>query len=421
MIKIRKSKDFDENAIPVDPFWNTGEEKELKMHRIHAYPAKFPSFITTKALQYAKEKGVDLKRIADIFCGCGTVAYEAKRNGIPFWGCDINPVATMIAKAKGQSYNTWRLLDYFDKIVYTYKTVHMQIAPYSTTHERIKYWFDLYNYRNLAKLRNAIDYVIPANSKYHTFFLVALSNILKPTSRWLTKSIKPQLDPNKIAKNVLTAFQDQCEFSILASEESDAKDITKIHIETSDFLSPRLRKPKVNMIITSPPYVTSYEYADLHQLSFIWFGNDKDYKILKAGSIGSHHRYSEIEKDINRLNNCGKETVNRLAIVNKSKARAVAKYFLDIQATANAAYAMLDSNGIILFVIGNTKYSGVTINNAGHLIESIFAAGFKGVNISKRKISKKILTPYRDQKGRFTSNANGRKVYSEEFIIIGHK
>ena len=40
--------------IPIDPFWNLSDSKELKMHRIHAYPAKFPAFITSKALMYLK-------------------------------------------------------------------------------------------------------------------------------------------------------------------------------------------------------------------------------------------------------------------------------------------------------------------------------------------------------------------------------
>jgi len=55
------------------------------------------------------------------------------------------------------------------------------------------------------------------------------------------------------------------------------------------------------------------------------------------------------------------------------------------------------------------------------LSEALFNAGFTEVSVTKRKISNKILTPYRDKWGKFTSNANGRKVYSEEFIIIGRK
>ena len=48
-------------------------------------------------------------------------------------------------------------------------------------------------------------------------------------------------------------------------------------------------------------------------------------------------------------------------------------------------------------------------------------SGFSDIEISKRKISKKILTPYRDTRGRFTTDSNSRKVYSEEFILIGRK
>ena len=83
--------------VKESPFWSKHSDPELKIHRIHAYPAKFPAFITSKALAFAKSKGVRVKTIGDVFCGCGTVAFEARRNGIDFWGCDINPVATLIA------------------------------------------------------------------------------------------------------------------------------------------------------------------------------------------------------------------------------------------------------------------------------------------------------------------------------------
>ena len=81
----------------------------------------------------------------------------------------------------------------------------------------------------------------------------------------------------------------------------------------------------------------------------------------------------------------------------------------------------MNSNGAALFVIGNTEYKTVRIDNAKHLAESLLDAGFSSLHVSKRKISNKILTPYRDKRGKFTTNANGRKVYSEEFIIVGRK
>ena len=41
----------------------------------------------------------ELPNIIDPFCGGGTIPLEAKRLGLPAFGCDLNPVATLITKA----------------------------------------------------------------------------------------------------------------------------------------------------------------------------------------------------------------------------------------------------------------------------------------------------------------------------------
>src|ERR1019366_7667032 len=87
------------------PFWSSCNDPEMRIHRIHAYPAKFPAFITSKALSFARAHSFRVRTIADVFCGCGTVAFEARRNAIDFWGCDINPVATLIASVKSNYYD----------------------------------------------------------------------------------------------------------------------------------------------------------------------------------------------------------------------------------------------------------------------------------------------------------------------------
>lgn len=420
MITITNISKFDFESIPVDTFWNTGAEKESKMHRIHAYPAKFPAFITTKALEYANLHGYPVKTIADIFCGCGTTAFEAKRNNIVFWGCDINPVATLIAKAKSRKYQHWRLekylkliLDYFDSVPIT--------DLYTSANERLQYWYNRGQFNDLAHLKSAILNITPANSDYNLFFLCAFSNILKPTSVWLTKSIKPQVDPVKKAADVVTSFKEQCQFMFAANIENNGLSNSMSEIVTGSFLSCDTSTPKVDMIITSPPYVTSYEYADLHQLSTLWLDFTDDYRNLREGAIGSLHHEYNFTREWKRLNITGNKIVSLLLDQHKSKARSVAKYFLDMQKVAEKSFGMLNEKGLALFVIGNTEYKGVRIDNAKHLAESLKTVGFKIVQTTKRKISKKILTPYRDKLGKFSSDGSGRKVYSEEFILIGRK
>jgi hypothetical protein len=175
------------------------------------------------------------------------------------------------------------------------------------------------------------------------------------------------------------------------------------------------------MIITSPPYVTSYEYADLHQLSSLWLDYTDDYRKLRTGSIGSLHHVYNFDRELKRLNQTGTNIVFRLLDKDKAKARSVAKYFLDMQQMAKTCQSMLSDKGMALFVIGNTEYKGIRVNNARHLTEALIESGFSKFFITKRKISKKILTPYRDEFGKFTTDNNSRKIYSEEFIVIGKK
>src|SRR5260370_16293532 len=120
-------------------FWSKGGEQELRIHRIHAYPAKFPAFITTKALAFAKSRRMKVERIGDVFCGCGTVAFEARRNGIDFWGCDINPVATLIASVKSSAYDPQKLQDYHEKIIAKFSRATTRVRLSDTPIPRLDY------------------------------------------------------------------------------------------------------------------------------------------------------------------------------------------------------------------------------------------------------------------------------------------
>ncbi len=418
MIQVVDALSMDFENIDIDPFWNVGSEQEHKWHRIHAYPAKFPAFITQKAIQYAKNLGININCVADIFCGCGTVAFETKRLGLDFWGCDLNPTAVLIAKAKSGSYHKSTIDDYYRKIITLYDEKYTTNCTIDNINERIAYWFDAQTIYDLSLLKSCILDSIPQGSIYRYYFLCAFSNILKPTSRWLTKSIKPQIDYQKKPANVRQAFVSQC--SIMAKavlENSVNYPQSKTIIECKNAMTIR-KKGFTELIITSPPYVTSYEYADLHQLSTLWLGYANDYRELRHNSIGSVYGNLEIDKFEN-LNKSGKSIFNKLSAVDKSKARNVAKYYLDIQKIAKICKNALTSGGMALMVIGNTEYKGVHIDNVKHLTESMYNSGFSEVMVTKRKITGKILTPYRDENGRFSSCENKRKVYSEEFIVVG--
>jgi len=413
----------DLDNLEVSEDWNFAETKEDRVHKIHAYPAKFPAFLTTKAISYARETGLEINTIGDVFCGCGTVAYEAKKANINFWGCDINPVATLIAEVKSSTYKAESIQTMIGEImeVYDRQLAEKVEVDMSIVLDRIKYWYTDSSIVSLTYLKNSIHEVKPRDGKYKRFFLVAFSNILKASSRWLTKSIKPTIDKNKKEIDIRKAYVKQVKSMMKAFEESSIDNDIKPDINTKNVLKTENDDVQLDLVVTSPPYVTSYEYADLHQLSTVWLDFVRDFRDLRKGTIGSVYDVVDFKKDVNELNSTGEHIVFQLYPKDKARSKSAARYYVDMQKVVGISFDKLNEDGFAVFVIGNTEYKGVRIDNTQHLMESMYAEGFRNLEVIKRKISNKILTPYRDKSGKFTNSSNGRKIYAEEFIVIGKK
>lgn len=408
--------------IPIRKTWNNQLADELLMHRIHVYPAKFPSFLISKALHYAARHGVEVKTIGDIFCGCGTTALEARRKNKDFWGCDINPVATLITRVKRDNFDETTINQIFERIISHYSIAQYTVPRRIIKNERIRYWFKLDQICNLYHLLMAIK-KSTREGKYRNFFLVAFSNILKRTSLWLTKSIKPTKAKVKFHHPVLKTFKAQCRMMLKATREVNGNVVGKQRtiIRNANFLSLRPKKPFLDLLITSPPYVTSYEYADLHQLSALWLGYTSDYKSLRKGSIGSG-LFPTIRKDEEeQLDSEAIGIYESMLRRHVRGPRSALKYFIDMKKTINKSFSIVNPGGIAIFVIGNTSYKGVYVDNAKYLAKCMIQTGFQRVDVFKRKISSKILTPYRDKTGKFSSNKKHRKVYGYEFVVTGRK
>lgn len=419
-VNVHNFRTLDFDSIAIQPEWNLPEKRENRMHSIHAYPAKFPAFITTKAIERATQKGIIVNNIADIFCGCGTVAFESVCAGRNFWGYDINPVATLIASTKSQTYDDDIIGAYYLRILKTFERCKIDEQNSVYQNERINYWFSKSQIDLLLRLRTAIHESVD-NPIYLKFFLCAFSNILKSCSKWLTKSIKPQVDPHKTPKIPIEAFAIQ--INMMRKAIKEIEHIQGVaNISTANFLEQEFVEPFIDLVVTSPPYVTSYEYADLHQLSTLWLGYTEDFKTFREGTIGSLFHSEDFKLNLDKLNETGIGIVTSLAKEDRRKAKSVAQYYVDMQLAVNKVVKMLNRNGACLFVIGNTEYKGIHINNAQHLVECLINEGFNNIEVDRRKISNKILTPYRDTNGKFASIAeSSRKIYSEEFVIFAQK
>ena len=422
--------------LPLRKEWSFRDAQRKEMyahtHSYHRYPAKFIPQIVKQLIASYAPTGKEV--ICDPFGGCGTTLVEAKISGRKSVGFDINPIAKLITQVKITPISP-RLLDkYRLEFVENLDSASNKRIKH---HERISYWFDAHTTKKLDAIYLAIKKI--KNSDVKKFFLCAFSHNLKNSSRWLMKSIKPTIDKRKTVPDPKESFLRHLDSMIRKNREfyDELSATNHLHVKAAMYRrdSTRvlpLRSNSVDLIITSPPYVTSYEYADLHQLSLLWFGDDprhfkkwhrfsNDFNDFRKQFIGTTYKQTSggvLESII------AQSIVDKLVEVDRPLAADVANYFSDVNKALAEMYRILKPGGKACVIVGNTALRGVEILNAEVAAEQMSRLGFQKVDFIKREVSNKMITPWRDGKtGKFTNLDNPRKkrVYECEYVIVMEK
>ena len=398
-------------------------------HDYHKYPAKFIPQLAQRLILENSNPG-DL--VCDPFMGSGTTLLEAIINSRRACGSDIHPLSVLISKAKITSIEPNYLKEQISLLLTkisaelenksemkTFRTADP--SRFMPDNKKIDYWFPEEQKRDLGIILSRINCL--DDQKIGTFLLCAFSNILKVCSRWLMKSIKPTIDRHKVIADAYRSFVIQTKRMSIKNEELwnriGPKEAECI-IHNADARKINLQDESAALIVTSPPYVTSYEYMDLHQLSSIWFRYIDKLIDFRSRFIGSVHKTSSGGKLYSKF---AKAIVSELDSVDIKEANAVEQYFLEMQECFQEMYRIVKQTGRICVIIGNTQLRRVSINNAEVFIESMYEIGFKTHKVIKRTVPHKILPLTRDEKtGRFcTTLVANRFAYPSEYILIMEK
>jgi len=393
-------------------------------HGYHRYPAKFLPNVVKKIIEdYAPDCNV----IADLFAGCGTTLVEAKAHGKSSIGTDINPVAQLITKVKTTPIEPTELQQSYDAIIASFD--YYDEADYINIkkHERIDYWFFPSEKAKIAFLFSLVNKA-KIDEETKDFFYVCISHILKNCSKWLQSSTKPQIDPDKTIPSPFDEFKRHCQKMIKNNrayyDELAARGFLGVQcdIRLEDARHTSIADGSVDVIITSPPYVTSYEYADIHQLTGYWMDYIPNMQEFRKRFIGTSYS-GNISLEVHG-SELGQKIVNELAEKSKHIARDVAQYFNDMQEVSLEMVRILAQSGQVCIVIGNTKIKDVQIKSAEVFYDFLRNAGMHEVAVIKRSIPHKLMPTLRDTvTGKFTKldNPNCKKVYPNEYVIIMQK
>ncbi len=432
---------FSEKGIDEDwSFKDTKPSERAKWsHGYHRYPAKFIPQLVEKLLEEYIEKNQTKVKVNDPFFGCGTTIVSAIANGYYASGTDINKIAYLITKVKSTPIEPQllknRVEDFLAKIkVITSKQTTLLDYQNKTNQtiipeqhkERIDYWFKKDTQLILGKILKIINE--EADNCIRDFLLVCFSHCLKNCSIWLMGSTKPTRDLKKKIPDIYSTFKRQLNVMVKGNENFFSSVPVAVRTNPEKYLNIKIGDARlqpvennsVDIIITSSPYVTSYEYADLHQLSTIWLNLTEDLAKYKKEFIGTSYKKSEMEIQEETI---AEDIVKKLQVKDKKLADNVQTYFTDMKQVFDESYRILKKGCRCCYVIGNTKLRGIEILNAEVFAELLQYSGFEFERLIKREIHSKLLPQSRDEKtGKFANNHNADSiVYPVEYIVIGLK
>ncbi|GIV07202.1 MAG: DNA methyltransferase C1 [Fimbriimonadales bacterium] len=415
-------------------FWDfTQRQTGYVTHSYHRYPAKFIPQLAARLIETYSRPG---ECVIDPFMGSGTTLVEAKLLRRPCLGVDINPVAYWVARAKTQAIEPSVLeeaqtrvseqLRYCSQLaLFDTPTPVSSAAQTDKWHERLHYWFPSETLHQLSQIQRVIDDL--ENEQLRTFFYCALSHILKSVSYWHDRSVKPMRRLDKPIPDARVVFlrharrmaRGNREFWDLLRLREALETPTRIYCADARCLP--VQDESATLIVTSPPYVTSYEYADLHQLSVLWFGWATDQREFREQFIGRSNGVAH--PHIPHGSSLAERIIGQIGETNPRKAREVALYFGEMRACFVEMRRVLRPNGSACIVIGNTHLCGVEVQNAQVFAEQLYNLGFRIERVILREIPSKILPRTRDKAtGKFAKTGEADYIaYPTEYILIARK
>ena len=370
---------------------------EYSTHGLHSYPAQLIPQIPRYFLQKISRKNED-STVLDPFCGTGTVMVEAMHNGWNSVGVEINPVAALMAKVKTTAIHKEILEEKLESIVSLFNELNGDEAELPEFQNR-DYWFNKRNARILAKIKYCISSI--SDRDIADFYKVVFSSIIKDASNADPRIYVPVLPrpeyrvdvpdpwPLFIAK-ARKSINSLVEFSKMISNPKASCDIYCEDIR--DF---EVDLQNVDLVISSPPYISAQKYVRSTRLEAYWLGCDKNEQLeTNKKSIGTERvskRYcAEMHHTGLRNLDC---ILRKIYEKNRERAGITSKYFVEMKTVLKKTFSILSPKGILVIVVGSNTVANYKLKTFKFLMNMCEVIGFSVERIMiDRIISRGLMT-----------------------------
>ncbi len=338
-------------------------ERNRATHLIHRYPAKLIHHIPNLFIgnsMFSKPGEV----VADTFCGSGTVLLEAmlsQRNAVGF---ELNPISALISKVKTTPLDPLMLQTKAERLFRIIEECNSEGE--AEWFPNIDFWFTPKGRKDLTKIKKAIHYA-GFERDFTDFFLVCFSSIVRTVS-----NADPRISPPVYSKRMhkmlkgkrrpdaVKCFRESVKINIQRMEKFwnlwDHSCSTKVRNCDSRKLT--IADECVDLVITSPPYMSAQKYFRSMRLEFFWLdlGTSDEFVSLDSKAIGTERIKS---KDYSEFQKTGIEKADTLLEdifkENPERAYMAAKYFNDMRLVSDEVYRVLKEGKFFVMVVGNNS------------------------------------------------------------------
>lgn len=228
-------------------------------------------------------------------------------------------------------------------------------------------WFPHECQRQIASIVQSID-SLAGEPEVGDFFRLALSSTIVCRSSPVTWSVdlshgRARRRPDKPTGDAIALFTTRLERITRMLEGAPQKQMASSTTSLGDArdLSDKVDSQSVDLVVTSPPYLSAIDYIRAHKFSLVWMGwTVRDLTELRAALIGSeriagwrprHGLPDELKGIIH-------------SVPDPRRGRIVARYFDDLLGVLREIARVLRTGGHAILTLGTGIVRGVTINIA---------------------------------------------------------
>ena len=396
-----------------------GTDGKYASHGWHPFPAKFPPQLPKFFIEHLS----DVEDVVfDPMLGSGTTLVEAMRLGRRVIGCDIDPLARMIAAAKLTPIEAVKTLQTGYRIIDAAKRDYWQNRDAlerelsmrfdGKTEEFVNYWFLPQQQLELIALLQHIE-AVPAHSedsatslnqkRIRDFLRVVFSStiIAKSGGVSLARDLahtRPHRDTNKKPNSAFAEFAKRLERNLTAYDRSRLKSQitdTPFQIRAASVEKTGLATASVDLIVTSPPYANNaIDYMRAHKFSLVWFGwKIADLTKIRAQYLG-HDAASGKKYDC--LPDQCEKTLVKLTELDSKKAVALRRYFAEMRTVIAEMQRVLKKGKAAVIVVGTSHLRGMDVETQKGLAAIGESVGFDLAGIGVRRLDRdKRMMPAR--------------------------